>query len=59
MSFLDNLKCENKYSSLSRSGFVEERREKRYNWDDGKWLDLVLMAILEEDWTGTYNNVGG
>jgi hypothetical protein len=59
VSFLDNLKCENKYSSLSRSGFVEERREKRYNWDDGKWLDLVLMAILEEDWTGTYNNVGG
>jgi L-amino acid N-acyltransferase YncA len=55
VSFLENLKCENKYSSLIRSGFVEERREKRYNWDDGKWLDLVLMAILEEEWTGTYN----
>jgi RimJ/RimL family protein N-acetyltransferase len=47
------LKCKNKYSSLGRSGFVEERREKRYNWDDGKWLDLVLMLILEEEWTGT------
>jgi RimJ/RimL family protein N-acetyltransferase len=33
---------------------VEERREKRYNWDDGKWLDLVFMAILEEEWTRTY-----
>lgn len=54
MSFLETLKCENKYSSLSRSGFVEERREKRYNWEDGKWLDLVLMGILEEEWTGTY-----
>jgi hypothetical protein len=55
VSFLENLKCENKYSSLSRSGFVEERREKIYNWDDGKWLDLVFMAILEEEWTETYN----
>ena len=33
---------------------MEERREKGYNWEDGKWLDLVLMAILEEEWTGTY-----
>jgi hypothetical protein len=54
VSFLENLKCENKYSSLSRSGFVEERRERIYNWEDGKRLDLVLMAILEEEWTGTY-----
>lgn len=34
---------------------MEERREKRYNLDDGKWLDLVFMAILEEEWTETYN----
>jgi len=30
---------------------VEEKRERRYNRDDGKWLDLVLMVILEEEWT--------
>jgi len=54
VSILENLKCKNKHSSPSHSGFVEERRERRYNWDDGKWLDLVLMAILEEKWSGTY-----
>ena len=51
MSFLESLKCENKYSSLGRSGFVEEKREIRYNRDEGKWLDLVFMVILEEEWT--------
>lgn len=39
-----------KYLSPSRSGFVEERRVRKYNWDDGKWVDLVLMVILEEEW---------
>jgi hypothetical protein len=36
---------------------VEERREKRYNWDDGTWSNLVLMAIPEEEWRPpeTYN----
>lgn len=29
---------------------MEEGRVRRDNWDDGKWLDLVLMVILEEDW---------
>lgn len=29
---------------------MEDGRVRRYNWDDGKWLDLVLMVILEEDW---------
>ncbi len=38
---------------------MEERREKRYNWDDGKWVDLVLMVILEEEWTGTYKEKKG
>jgi RimJ/RimL family protein N-acetyltransferase len=54
VSFLDTLKRENKYSIFSRSGFVEERRERKYNWDDGKWLDLIFMAILEKEWTA-YN----
>jgi RimJ/RimL family protein N-acetyltransferase len=29
---------------------VEEGTVRRYNWDDGKWLDLIFMAILEEEW---------
>jgi RimJ/RimL family protein N-acetyltransferase len=32
---------------------VEERGERRYDRDDGKWSDLVLMAILKEEWTET------
>jgi L-amino acid N-acyltransferase YncA len=50
VSSLENLKCKSKYLSSGGSGFVEEGRERRYNWDDGKWLDLILMTILEEEW---------
>ncbi|KAI0300402.1 acyl-CoA N-acyltransferase [Russula brevipes] len=33
-----------------RVGFVEEGRVKEYNWDDGKWFELVLMVILDKEW---------
>lgn len=45
-----NLERKGQVLKSSRSGFVEDGRVRRYNWDDGKWLDLVLMVILEEDW---------
>jgi RimJ/RimL family protein N-acetyltransferase len=31
-------------------GFVEEGRERKANYQDGKWWDIVSMGILEEDW---------
>lgn len=36
--------------ALFRSGFIEEGRARKYNWDDGKWSDVILMAILHEEW---------
>ena len=42
--------AKDRYLSPGRSGFVEEGRVRKYNWDDGKWSDLVLMVILEEEW---------
>ncbi|KAI9456166.1 acyl-CoA N-acyltransferase [Russula earlei] len=33
-----------------RVGFVEECRVRKYNWDDGKRLDLVSLVILDEEW---------
>ncbi|KAI0259817.1 acyl-CoA N-acyltransferase [Gloeopeniophorella convolvens] len=31
-------------------GFVEEGRARKYNWDGERWWDLILMAILDEEW---------
>ncbi|KAK7681559.1 hypothetical protein QCA50_015291 [Cerrena zonata] len=31
-------------------GFVEEGRIRKANWVDGEWRDVVLMAILDEEW---------
>jgi RimJ/RimL family protein N-acetyltransferase len=36
--------------SLLRSGFVEEGRERRANFQDGRWWDMISMGILEEEW---------
>jgi hypothetical protein len=38
------------FQALFCSGFVEEGRARRYNRNDGKWSDLILMAILDEEW---------
>ncbi|KAH7098097.1 acyl-CoA N-acyltransferase [Auriculariales sp. MPI-PUGE-AT-0066] len=31
-------------------GFVEEGRHRKNNWLDGKWTDLLIMGILEQEW---------
>ncbi|KAJ7583037.1 acyl-CoA N-acyltransferase [Mycena floridula] len=32
-------------------GFIEEGRMRKANWTPNGWEDIVIMAILEEDWT--------
>jgi hypothetical protein len=32
------------------SGFVEEGRKRKHNFQDGKWWDIVHMGILDEEW---------
>jgi len=29
---------------------VEEHRVRKYDWEVGKWLDLVSLGILVEEW---------
>jgi len=33
-----------------RIGFVEEHRVRKYDWEVGKWLDLVSLGLLDEEW---------
>ncbi|KAE9403818.1 acyl-CoA N-acyltransferase [Gymnopus androsaceus JB14] len=33
-----------------KAGFVQEGIQRKVNWMDGKWEDLVWMAVLDEDW---------
>ncbi|KAI0789765.1 acyl-CoA N-acyltransferase [Abortiporus biennis] len=33
-----------------KSGFAEEGRLRKANWIDGKWANVVLMSILDEEW---------
>jgi len=33
-----------------RIGFVEEGRKRSAIWVNGKWEDVILMAITEDDW---------
>lgn len=32
------------------SGFVQEGVQRKANWLDGKWQDVIWMAVLDEDW---------
>lgn len=32
------------------SGFVQEGRLRKHLWRSGKWLDLIQMGILKEEW---------
>jgi len=32
-------------------GFVEEGRLRKANWIDGAWRNVVLMGILDEEWS--------
>ncbi|KAJ3879983.1 acyl-CoA N-acyltransferase [Lentinula edodes] len=40
-----------------RVGFVEEGRQRKANWSGGKWQDVVLMAILDEEWAASRENM--
>ena len=35
------------------SGFVEEGRLRDHVWNDGKYVDLVLMGLLKDEWSKT------
>jgi RimJ/RimL family protein N-acetyltransferase len=37
--------------SYRACGFVEEGRLRQHEWYDGGWVDLVLMAVLRDEWT--------
>jgi L-amino acid N-acyltransferase YncA len=32
------------------SGFKEEGRRRKANWQSGKWEDIIYMGILEEEY---------
>lgn len=38
--------------SYRASGFVEEGRQRRQEWSNGQYVDLVYMAVLREEWEG-------
>ncbi len=31
-------------------GFVEEGRQRSHVWNDGHYVDLVLMGVLRDEW---------
>ncbi|KAK7056749.1 hypothetical protein VNI00_002466 [Paramarasmius palmivorus] len=33
-----------------KSGFIEEGRHRKAIWYEGRWVDIILMSILEEEW---------
>jgi len=33
-------------------GFVEEGRLRQHVWGDGRYIDLVYMGVLREEWQG-------
>ncbi|MGX7681891.1 GNAT family N-acetyltransferase [Jatrophihabitans sp. DSM 45814] len=33
-------------------GFVEEGRQRQHAWVAGEYVDIVLMGLLREDWSG-------
>jgi RimJ/RimL family protein N-acetyltransferase len=34
------------------AGFVEEGRQRRHVWSAGRYVDLVFMGVLREEWPG-------
>jgi hypothetical protein len=32
------------------SGFVQEGRQRKANWVEGAWKDIIQMGILVEEW---------
>ncbi|TFY73853.1 hypothetical protein EWM64_g10159 [Hericium alpestre] len=40
-------------------GFVEEGRNRKAAWIEGWWCDLILMAILEDEYWATKRKIDG
>ncbi len=36
-----------------RCGFVEEGRMRQAIYRDGRYLDMIVMSLLKEDWPDT------
>ncbi|KAE9403817.1 acyl-CoA N-acyltransferase [Gymnopus androsaceus JB14] len=34
----------------NKVGFVQEVVQRKANWIDGKWQDVIWMAVVDEDW---------
>jgi RimJ/RimL family protein N-acetyltransferase len=37
-------------SAYHACGFVEEGRQRSHVWSDGRYVDLVLMGVLSDEW---------
>ena len=37
-------------TEMTPSGFVEEGRKRKGLWQDGDWVDMIDMGILQEEW---------
>jgi len=43
------------YKTYQKVGFVEEGRRRQARYNDGKYYDEIIMAILREDWEKKLN----
>ena len=41
--------------TYQKVGFVEEGRRRQARYNDGKYYDEIIMAILREDWEKKLN----
>lgn len=46
-------------SALIDSGFAVEGRERKSNWADGKWEDMIIMGVLDTEWAEKYWKTDG
>lgn len=42
--------CYNVHFFRICSGFIEEGRMRKCNWIGGRWDDIILMSILQDEW---------
>ena len=47
--------CQSRKCTDENSGFVEEGRLRKALWKGGKFVDIILMAILDDEWCGNGN----
>ena len=44
--------------SYNSCGFVQEGRLRRHTWNDGKYVDLIYMGVLKEEWEAKNASLG-